>query len=390
MLIRRVPGAVGSRAARAFASASGQYLEAATGLGLGASDPFYIVTYARRTATGGFPVIVSIGTGGTANNSCWLYSHTGTANNIAAVSINAAGGFYRATIDGGWPVDGTFYSLIAEFSDDNTRRMISNGTAVTTIGTITRSAPALIRIGREPHTAAAVLDGVVPHVAIFAGTASDSLISLHRRGVHPTRLPGQLLECWDLDRVGPIRGLVRGTVLSPTGGGSLAPGPSWAQGPNRVYRMPVGDVFAGTTNYTLTADAGAATIAGTTATTLYQRVVQAAADTVTATGTTASALYNRVVAALSTAWALTGQTAGAFYQRVVSALSSAVDITTTTATTLWHRVTGAQTASVDVTGTTATLTYSGDTGPTAEQRKKQFLLMGVMKALLLALWSDHV
>jgi hypothetical protein len=162
-----------------------------------------------------------------------------------------------------------------------------------------------------------------------------------------------------------------------------------------LYEPPVTrrlhvDFGGGATNYTLTAESAAATITGTTATTRWNRVVQAVTAAATVTGTTATALYNRVIAAVSAAWALTGQTASTFYQRVVSALSGAVDVTTTTATTLWHRVTGAQTASVDVTGTTATLTYSGDTGPTAEQRKKQFLLMGVMKALLLALWSDHV
>jgi hypothetical protein len=134
--------------------------------------------------------------------------------------------------------------VIGEFASTTSRRIIANGTAVSNA---TSNAPTLapthIYVGAT-FTAAAPYSGSIASVAFFAGTASDDLIALHRQGVHPTQLPGALLECWDLDHVGPVVGLVRGTLLSPVAGGSLTPGPM-VQGPPLVRRFFVGATTAG-------------------------------------------------------------------------------------------------------------------------------------------------
>jgi hypothetical protein len=96
----------------------------------------------------------------------------------------------------------------------------------------------LISLTHDPgeiHIGTNFSAGAIAQVAIFAGVASDALITAHVQGVHPTGLPGRLLECWDLDRVGPIAG-VRGTILQPILGGSLAAGPN-IQGPPTRRRL---------------------------------------------------------------------------------------------------------------------------------------------------------
>ena len=376
-VIRRVPGAVGVRAARAFAAASSQYLEAATGFGLGANDPFYFLVRARRDASTSNQCLVQLGrTGGSANDSRGLL--TVGASTVSARSITATGTNGTATSAASAFTSGAgWYSLIAEFGGSASRRIIVDGVAVSnSTSRALTNAPDVLRVGVD-LAGTTPFTGGLSQLAIFAGTASDALIAAHRLGVHPTQLPGRLLECWDLDRVGPIVGLVRRTVLSPVNGGSLTAGPA-IQGPPRSARIFVPSV-GGATNYTLSADSGSVAATGTAAGTLYSRVLSAASGAVAATGTAAAALYLRILTALTAAATITGQSASALWNRLVSAASGAWEATGTAASTLWARVTRAETATVDLTGQSATLTYSGGTGPSVDEKRKTFMLMGIYK-----------
>jgi lysophospholipase L1-like esterase len=117
------------------------------------------------------------------------------------------------------------------------------------------------------------------------------------------------------------------------------------------------------------------------------------------TADTGSVAVTGVMATLRRAWRLVADTTSlavagtiALLKRLfrIGADSGTVETMGGTATLTIDRRITADPGAVSVAGTSATLDYSGQTGPTPEQRKKQFLLMGVMKALLLALWSDHV
>ncbi len=243
MLIRKVPGAAASRAARVLDNALSQYMRADSGFGLGAGDPFYIVVRARRTNTFSFSTVASLGvSGGSTNNSHWIYAQA-SSTEAAFVTINSSGGFERADSTGTrWSVDGLYHSLIGEQASTASRRLITDGVAFTNSGTAAIStAPNVFFVGCSPDLATiAGLD--TAHVAIFRGTASDDLIAKHVRGAHPMSLPGHLLECWEMDRVGPLRGLVRGTMLNPVNGGSLIAGPVTQQGAPTLRRFFFGPV----------------------------------------------------------------------------------------------------------------------------------------------------
>jgi hypothetical protein len=246
MLIRKVPGSVGARATRAFVAASTQYLSVSTDFGLTGADPFHLVSWAKRTGTN--CTIGMLGVSGSSDGRRYLTASGSTllaaaSNNsggaTTAFAASAANSFTASGAGSGW------HSAIGEWESATSRRVIVDGVASApeTTNIIITGSPNLFRIGAN-MAGTSPADGQFAHVALFAGTASDALIALAARGTHPTQLPGALIECWDLDRVGPVVGLVRGTVLAPTGGGSLAPGPR-IQGPPILRRFFVGAVAGG-------------------------------------------------------------------------------------------------------------------------------------------------
>ena len=356
MISRRIPGAVGGRPARTFLIASAQYLEAPTGFGLGANDPFYLVGWSRRDATTANQYLVMLGVAGSVDN--YRLLRTGSGNLVAesrdAAATNAASSAASTYVSGdGW------HSWVAEWAGVSSRRLVLDGTLYTSTTTRTvGAAPTAFRIGRSLGDTLPVT-GAINSVAIFAGTASDSLIALHRRGVHPTQLPGTLLECWDLDRVGPIVGLVRGTVLTPTNGGSLTGGPPQVQGPPRRVWLPVGTAGGAPTSHTLTADSGTVAVTGTAAT--LTKAYRVAADTASAaiTGTAASLTKAYRVAADAGSAAITGTAATLKRAFRIGADSGATTITGTDATLAYaggDKTLTADPGTFTIAGTTAALT----------------------------------
>lgn len=197
--------------------------------------------------------LVSLGVAGASNNDSRRLGSTATAA-IGVTALDAAGTSGQATVTG-FTTSTTWYALVGEFAGTASRRVIRDGVVGSNATAITlTSAPNQIRIGNTAN-AAQPFSGVATPVGIFAGTASDSFIALHRQGIHPTQLPGQLLECWDLDRIGPVAGLVRGTVLEPTNGGELTAGPT-VQGSPVARRFYVGATGGGATSYSITGSGG--------------------------------------------------------------------------------------------------------------------------------------
>ena len=249
MLIRRVPGVVGRRQARAFDGAGTQYLEAATGFGLGANDPFYFLVRARRDASTSNQCLVQLGrTGGSTNDSRGLL--TVGASTVSARSLTATGTNGTAssaasafTSGAGW------YSLIAEFGGSASRRIIVNGVAVSnSTSRALTNAPNVLRVGVD-LAGTTPFTGGLSQLAIFAGTATDGAIAQLAQGAHPLDIcPDELLEFWELDAVGPLQGH-HGTWLVPVNGGALVPTPPQTQGSPRLYRLPIGDIL-GTTGTT--------------------------------------------------------------------------------------------------------------------------------------------
>jgi len=232
MLPRNVPGAFGTQAAREVSS-SMPLVGTITSLGIPANGPFICAVRMRRDAVNGLvarldatPVrsmhAIAYDVGETYQ---WSTYNWGT--NQAYINRSGA-------------PQGEWVSVIMEIESTTARRYILNGsagTSATLVGPMTGNIDT-IKIGGEGASAS------VAQVALFAGTASDALIAQHRQGVHPSRLPGALVECWDLDRVGPIAGLVRGTWLAPTGGATLTAGPS-IQGPPTLRRFFFGPMTGG-------------------------------------------------------------------------------------------------------------------------------------------------
>jgi hypothetical protein len=364
MLIRRVPGAVGSRAARAFVAASSQYLEAATGFGLGANDPFYVTLWARRDSSAVNQSYIHLGVAGTLNNSRRLSSSAATT--ISARSYDNAGAQSNASSAAGSFDTGRWYAVVGEWASVTSRRVIVDGVA--TSNSTSRSvsaAPNTFSVG-VGLDASAALTGAMATIALFAGTASDSLIAQHRMGVHPTRLPGQLLECWDLDRVGPIRGLVRGTVLSPTNGGSLTPGPSWMQGPPVTRRLYVDYGGGAATAYSLTADPGSYSLAGSDAATRMGRRLTGDAGSYAVTGSEASLRVGHVLVTDAGAFLLTGSAATTRAGRVLTADTGSYVSTGSAATFRRGYVLSLDAGAYALTGAVATLVKTGALSLTAD------------------------
>jgi hypothetical protein len=146
MISRRIPGAVGGRPARTFVAASTQYLEATTGFGLGANDPFFFVLLANRGATTTSMVMASLGLSGTAADGRRIL--TSSTDAIQAQSVNAASSVGTASSAAAAFTVGAWVPIIAEFSAVNARRIITAGVAVTntTSRTLT-GAPTTLRVG---------------------------------------------------------------------------------------------------------------------------------------------------------------------------------------------------------------------------------------------------
>jgi hypothetical protein len=264
-----------------------------------------------------------------------------------------------------------------------------DGTATSDSTSLSLSvAPQTIRIGLS-HANTQALNIPLAHVAVFAGTASDTLIARHKAGVHPTQLPGQLLECWDLDRVGPIVGLVRGTVLNPVNGGSLTTGPAHVQGPPVLRRSWVATA-AGGTDYTLSADPGTATVTGTAAALKWARKLAASAGTAVATGTAASLEWGREVTGAAGTAVISTVTAILLWFRKLFGAAGTAEVTGTDATLSRDRVLTADApGTVDITGGSATLTYSGDTGGGVNAKRQRLMMMGVTRLWWLLLFTHR-
>ncbi|HEY3486147.1 MAG TPA: hypothetical protein VGK49_12235, partial [Ilumatobacteraceae bacterium] len=80
-------------------------------------------------------------------------------------------------------------------------------------------------------------NGAMANLALWRVALTEAEIGYLARGAHPTTIrPADLVEYWELDRIGPITGLIRGTVLTPVNGGSLTVGPTI---PGGQARRPV-------------------------------------------------------------------------------------------------------------------------------------------------------
>jgi hypothetical protein len=132
----------------------------------------------------------------------------------------------------------------------------------------------------------------------------------------------------------------------------------------------------GATNYTLSADAGTTTVTGVAAALKYGRKLAADAGTAVSTGVAAALEYGREIAPTAGTAIASTVAATLLWARRLVGLDTAVDVTGTDATLSRTRVLTADAGDVTITGVNATLTYSGNTGPTEEQKKKQFMLMG--------------
>lgn len=224
MLTRKVPGAFGTQTARTVSS-SMKLVGTITSLGIPANGPFVFAVRMRRDAVNGLVARLD----------------ATPVRSMHAIAFDVGETYQWSTYDWGTnqayinrsgAPQGEWISVIMEIESTTARRYILNGaagTSTTLVGPMTGNIDT-IQIGGEGATAS------VAQAALFAGLASDALIAQHRQGIHPSRLPGALLECWDLDRVGPIAGLVRGTILAPTGGASLVAGPT-IQGPPVTRRF---------------------------------------------------------------------------------------------------------------------------------------------------------
>lgn len=236
MLRLSVPASVTPSAARQFTASSTQYVYADTGLGIGANDAFFFAVWARRSTTSGNQTIIGLGVAGSGNNVRRLLTD-GTGGILAILADNVGSQTWATSGSTAFPA-GTYVSLIGEYASTTSRRIICDGVAVSDSGNRTLGVdPDRIIVAAHPNITT-YADAAIASVALFSGTASAQLITQHRQGVHPGNLPGRLIECWDLDRVGPIVGHVRGTVLQPVNGGALTSS-VMRQGPSRSPRVYV-------------------------------------------------------------------------------------------------------------------------------------------------------
>jgi hypothetical protein len=353
MISRRIPGAVGGRPARTFDGSPTPDLSGALDIGLGATDPFFIAIRSQRVGTAGTQMLVVVGVAGADAN--FRGVRTSSATNVRASSANSGGSTANATVEGYTTTSG-WVAIIGEFASITSRRILANKVAATDTASSTVSvAPTHIRIGSS-FGGGSALTAQISQVALFSGIASDDFIDAHWRGTHPLRLPGQLLECWDLDRGTGLIGLVRGTVLTPVRGTGLAPGPDHEEGPPRRVWLPVGSVGGGGA---LETDSTAASAAWTAA------AATAAPGAVTSTSTVALASWTTVAATASAGAQTTDSTAATAAWTAVAATAApgAVTTTSTVATADWTSV--AATATAGAVTSTATVSTAAWTAPAA-------------------------
>ncbi len=230
--------------ARTFVAASQQYMQANTGFGLGANEACYIVARARRNDATTNRVIAGLFTGiDSANNRRLGF---GAVDTVSATAFDSTG--TPTWAEAPWVISSDYQSLIASFPSAASRTIIVNGTT-TVVSTDTRTvsvAPSYVFVGGLGTFNSTGAD--IAHVAIFKGTPTDELIRLHALGVHPTQLPGHLLECWDLNATGNITG-ANGTVLTAFNGGTTAVGPSAITNVQEALVSPARSLVATKTQY---------------------------------------------------------------------------------------------------------------------------------------------
>jgi len=259
--MRLIPGAYARTPARTFDATATQYFEAATGLGLGANDAFWVAAWVRRD--GNQITLVSLGrTGGSTNDSRMVLQGTGT--NIQAVHTNAGGGNSAATTT---LTQTTAWRLvIAHFTQGSTARDIYvDNVGATNAGARTlTNPPNLLRVGLTMAGTNPAAMGLAS-LAIFGGVSTADLRAQLQLGAHPLTIAAPLLDAWTFATPGPQRGL-RGTILQPVGGGAMSLGPVIQQ----LRRQPQGyGGLVGSGVVTLPTDAGSYSISGSDAGLVY-------------------------------------------------------------------------------------------------------------------------
>lgn len=254
---RRLPGAVGTRAARTFDRASSQRLSAGHLSALNGAAQVAVSLWVYPTGSNNFDVLfgqIGASGSGTGNTTGIQVLHNATdATTLFVACRNADSGPFEVYGAGtltlnAWNHVFLQYDGTQGAAADRVRVYV--GGAEKTPSFTNPTNPFTLGTTNQPFVIAADSGGSTLHwsgrqaqCAVWVGAVlSSGAIAALARGAHPSQFPTGLLECWDLDRVGPIVGLVRGTVLNPVNGGSLTVGPP-IQGPPRRVWLPVGDVF---------------------------------------------------------------------------------------------------------------------------------------------------
>jgi hypothetical protein len=363
-IIRRVPGAVGVRPARTFTAASSQSVRGAEAIAATLTGTVTAAGWFRPNAGTGGKTLWSVGdTAG--DNNYYRLAYDEGAGALDAEARGTSGTNSQATVSG--ITEDVWHHAAGVWTPSVSMLVYIDGALGDTRGLLNpptgldeMAFGVLRRSGFAQY-----MDGALACWGLWREALSGEEIAALARGTHPTTIrPTGLIDAWELDSVGPAVGVVRGTVLTAYGGGGLLPRPAHLQGPPRRQRRYI-DLAAsggGGTTYTLTAETGEVAVTGQSGTLKRIATVVANAGTVALTGTSA---------ALRRAYA-------------VMANAASVVLTGTTATlTRTFRI-SAQPGTVELTGSSANLTVPG-TGPDPEARKKQFLMLGVMKAWWLVL-----
>lgn len=242
-------------------SGSGQFLTAATGFGLAATDPWWAVVRGWLDVTSD-AVLLRLGVSGTGNNSRSLQQQNGQLR--AHVQQNNA---VQGWAGQPWTTTGTWFVAVGEWASP-TARAITVDTLPRVVDATSRPltlAPTLLTIAASTQ-GTTLLDGRLAYVALWRGipTAGDRQAALS--AISPELiLPSTLLECWDFARRGLVG--VRGTVLTPTGSPPRASAPRvsrpWRRGLVAVPRPAVTGTVTLTAPAARTTGLGAAVLTGT-------------------------------------------------------------------------------------------------------------------------------